>query len=194
MLAAPCVATVTDGVDEQSLEAAVRRGDPAAFEALVRAQSDAVFRIVAGLVGRDDAEDVAQEVFVAVHQSLPRFRGRSKLSTWVYRIATNVALKRLRSRHRRSKREQLLADHDPAGEGDQPSAGIEADEQRAALQRALDALPEHQRAVVVLRGQEGLPYEEVARVLGIRRATAESRMARAKVRLRELLKDWVEDA
>jgi RNA polymerase sigma-70 factor (ECF subfamily) len=164
-----------------------RGGDAAAFERIVDVHSAAVYRICEGMLGASEAEDAAQEAFVRVHAGLASFRGDSKLSTWIHRVTTNVALKRAAKRRRRPAAAGLDAAAEVAATGPSPEAGVDAEERRAALRRALDQLPPEQRAVVVLRGLEGLPFDVVARTLGIPEPTAQSRMSRAKARLRELL-------
>src|SRR5277367_5213288 len=87
--------------DEQALVAAARKGDAGAFERLVARHADAVFRVCAGHLGAQEAEDAAQEVFLRVHQGLGNFQGTSQLGTWIYRVATNVSLTRSKQRRRR---------------------------------------------------------------------------------------------
>jgi RNA polymerase sigma-70 factor (ECF subfamily) len=178
--------------DESALLAAARAGNQAAFERLVARYADSVFRIAAAHVGRDEAEDAAQEVFVRVHQGLRGFQGDSRFSTWIYRIATNVALTRGRRRRRRSAVGPLDSAEEPAARDPSPEEDALREERRSAVRRALAELPEKERAVAVLRALEGLPFEEVADALGIKRPTAESRMARAKERLRAALARWIE--
>jgi RNA polymerase sigma-70 factor (ECF subfamily) len=160
------------------------------FDAIVSQHADAVYRITARHLGAGEAEDATQEVFLLVHRDLHRFRGQSALRTWIYRIATNVSLKRIRRRGRRPFLERLGV-REPAADVPAPDAEAGREEKRAALRAALERLPEAQRAVVVLRMQ-GVPFAEVARTLGIRQPTAESRMARAKAKLRDLLAEWME--
>ena len=177
---------------EPALLAAARGGDARAFETLVALHADAVWRVAAAHVGPDEAEDAAQEVFVRVHQGLRGFAGDSRFSTWIYRIATNVALTRAkRLRMRRATQRPMDGAAEPAARGAEPGDRAADEERRDAVRRAIEALPEKERAVAVLRGLEELSFEEVAQVLGIRRPTAESRMARAKERLKGLLKKWV---
>jgi len=180
--------------EDPALLAAARAGDAKAFEALVGRHADAVWRVLAGHLGPDAAEveDAAQEVFVRMHQGLRGFAGDSRLSTWVFRIATNVALTRAkRVRVRRGRTAPIEAAGEPAARGPSPDERAAGEERRDAVRRAIEALPEKERAVAVLRGLEEMPFEEIARVLGIQRPTAESRMARAKERLRSLLKGWL---
>lgn len=164
------------------------RGDErSAFERIVEEHAPAVYRIVSGHLGAGDAEDAAQEVFTRVYLGLPGFKGESSVATWIFRIATNVALTRARRRKSRP-RAQALGD-EPGDHRGGPDDAAATQECREAVRRAVEQLPEDQRAVVVLRCFEGLSFEEVASVLGILRPTAESRMARAKERLRGLLGD-----
>lgn len=169
-----------------------RAGDRSALDEIVRTHAASVYRIVAAYVGREEAEDATQEVFVHVQEGLPSFEGRSQLGTWILRIATNVALKRLR-RRRRKPPPKPLEDHDhPAAPDADPSMVLADLELKDAFRSALGSLPHDQRAVVVLRGIEGLPFDEVARTLGIPTPTAHSRMARACERLRRLLGRFVD--
>ena len=169
--------------DEAELLSRARAGDGEAFADLVRALHAGVYRVAAAHLGPDDAEDATQEVFVKIHKALPRFEGRSRLSTWAFRIATNVSLNRLRSQRRRPKAASLEEGWH-ASQSPGPHAHAAGDELRSAFREALDALPPEQRAVVVLRGVEGLPFEEVSRVLEIPVPTAQSRMSRARAKLR----------
>jgi len=177
--------------DEAALITRARAGDDAAFAQIVAEHAGAVFRIACGLLDGSDAEDVTQEVFIRVHRGLPGFRGGSKLSTWIYRIATNVALKR---RRRRRVATVPMESAEPRSDQPDPSANLHHAERRQLLHSALEQLPEPQRAVVVLRGLEGLSFQEVAHVLGIQRPTAESRMARAKQKLRLILGQQLDEA
>jgi RNA polymerase sigma-70 factor (ECF subfamily) len=177
--------------DEAALLAAARAGDRAAFERIVARHAGAVFRIAAGILGPDEAEDAAQEAFVRIHQGLARFGGEASLATWIYRIATNVALTRARRRRRLRIFRRLSGAPEAATQDLGPAENAIVDERQAAVRRAIAALPEKERAVVILRGIEGLSFDEVARALGIKRPTAESRMARAKERLREALARWL---
>ena len=154
-------------------------------EALIDAHGRFVYRVVVGLLGEQEAEDVTQEVFLRACAHLGRFEGRSSERTWLYSIARNLSISWLRKETRR--RTQTLEPVAAVASGLGPEALAGREEERAALLAAIQRLPLYQREVVVLRGLVGLPFEEVARILKIKRPTAESRMARAKVRLRELL-------
>ncbi|HZU99856.1 MAG TPA: sigma-70 family RNA polymerase sigma factor [Planctomycetota bacterium] len=176
---------------ESALVARARAGERVALEEIVRLHAGTVYRIVAGYVPRDEAEDATQEVFVRIQQGLPAFEGRSRLATWIHRIATNVGLRRIRTR-RRKPPPHSIDGVDAAAPGASPLDATSDEELREAFRLALDALPGEQRAVVVLRGIEGLPFEDVASALGIPLPTAHSRMARACERLRRILQRFVD--
>jgi RNA polymerase sigma-70 factor (ECF subfamily) len=145
-------------------------------------------RYLSRLVGGPDAADLTQEVFIKVAQALPSFRGESTVSTWIYRIATNTALDRLRSpAFRRAARVPLellpLATEQPIG--------IEQDlgrrEMNACIRRYIDTLPPPYRSVVVLSEDEGLTNQHIADVLGISLQAVKIRLHRARSRLRDQL-------
>ena len=163
----------------------LRRGDPAAFESLVIAHQHRVFGVALRMLGnRADAEEAAQEVFLRVHRAIPGFRGDAKLSTWLYAIAARLCLSRLGEAHRRLVRadEAALA-RVPDPEAD-PARHLEEDEREAALRRAITELSDDRRMVVVLRDLEGLPYEEIAEILGLELGTVRSRLHRARLDLK----------
>lgn len=178
--------------DEAAWIAAARAGDVPAFERLVQRHAEPIYRIVAGHLGAGEAEDAAQEVFLRVHQGLAGFRGGCEFSTWVFRIATNVALTRAARRRRHPPAVTLAPGDAPPAPAAGPAETSARAERRQAVRAALAALPDAERAVAVLRGLEQLPFDEIARILGISRPAAESRMARARERLRTLLRPWIE--
>ena len=186
----------TNRGDEAGLVQRARAGEAGAFEAIVEAHSAGAYRVAAGMVGADEAEDIVQEVFLRVHQGLSTFRGEGSLRSWIYGIATKLSLHRLRTR-RRWRWITPLGERDPVTRNAQhPDRPLELSERQAALETALQRLPEHQRAVVVLRAYEGLTYAEISAALGVRQPTVESRMARARQTLRGLMAEWlnVDDA
>ena len=139
-----------------------------------------------------EAEDVAQETFLRAYRSLARFRGESSFKTWLYTIATNTARSTLdrRSRRERVSRQSLdderlglAADQVPDGLSDAESTLV----RRQAIDQALAMLSDEFRVAVVLRDVEGLDYKEIARVTGAPVGTVESRIFRARQRLRMLL-------
>lgn len=187
---------------ERAIVRRLRAGDAAGLEALMNAYAGRVYRLAHGIT-RDasDAEEVVQDVFLTVARRIEDFEGRSALGTWIYRIATNAALNKRRGKrfeletsleehlptfredgHREGDRSFLLADW-----SETPEATLLAGEGRAVVGRALDALPEHYRAIVVLRDVEGLSTEEVAEALGESVGSVKSRLHRARMALREML-------
>ena len=177
--------TRPSGDSDRSLIQRARAGDAGAFEDLVRLHSPSVFRVAAGLVGPDEAEDVVQEVFIVAHERLAEFQGRSALRTWLCGIGAKKSLQRLRRRRRVSWFGLGSAPEQTSHVT--PEAITSAEERGEAVRAAIARLPADQRAVVVLRTFEGLSFPQIASALGIRLPTAESRMARAREKLRGLL-------
>lgn len=186
------------GDEAEFLRRLVRR-DEAAFSELVREHEAQVWRLVRRFVRSDEeAEDLTQEVFVAVFRAIESFRGDSKLSTWIFRIAMNVAKNRLKYLGRRHvSQHRAFEDEAHGGAGEvlrtlelaAPDAALEGRETEAALRRALAALDDEQRAVLVLRDMEGLSYEEIQAVTGLPEGTVKSRLFRARTAVAEALRE-----
>ena len=168
-------------------------GDLDAFENLVRRYQTRIVNYALAIV-RDtgEAEDVAQETFIRAYRSLGRFRGESSFKTWLYTIATNTARTALERRGRRARvgdqslddeAQTLSAGSVPSGLPDPETTLVTRD----AIDRALATLPDTLRVAVVLRDVEGLDYKEIAKVTGSPIGTVESRIFRARQRLRTLL-------
>jgi len=171
-----------------------KSGDPSAFEVLVRRHERRVFGLVFRMLGnREEAEDVAQEAFLALHRHGRRFRGEARFSTFVYRVAANAALNRRRSLGRRRAREEALAHRQDAGD-DLPSTPRDPEDAASGgeiqerVQTALLGLPRDLRMAVVLYDIEGQSYGEIAQVLRIPEGTVKSRIHRARTALRDRLK------
>ena len=171
---------------DRDLLLAAREGDGDAFEALVRRHQGRVVGLIRTLTGRaDDAEDLAQEVFVRVYRSLAKFRGDSLFRTWLSRVAVNVT----RTHGARKAREAPVwqdAGGDEDGVFDTPdTANAEATWiARDAISRALERLPADLRVAVTLRDIHGLEYRDIAAATGAPIGTVESRIFRARQRLR----------
>jgi RNA polymerase sigma-70 factor, ECF subfamily len=164
-------------VDDEVLLGAARAGDEEAFAELVRRHQVRVYRVALRMLGSDaDAQDAAQESFVAAWRALPRFRGESAVATWLYRIVTNRCLNRLASRRTDSP---MDAHEEPSGARD-PALLAEQRAHLDAISHAVALLPDDQRAALVLRDYEGLSYEEVADVLRISVGAVKSRIHRAR--------------
>jgi len=186
--------TDTDHEDQdRRLVQAAAAGEREAFDALVRRHQTRTYNFVRTLVNdAADAEDLTQEIFVRAFRAIGRFRGDSSFRTWLFRIAVNVARTHLgrRSRWRVPWRESRdRGENTSSRPFDSPSQeDLEADiVRRDAIDRALATLSPDLRHAVMLRDIEGLEYREIAKVLGIPIGTVESRIFRARQRLRPLL-------
>ncbi|WP_420618250.1 RNA polymerase sigma factor [Candidatus Poriferisocius sp.] len=168
---------------------AARRGDRDAFNELVRSTYRDIYALAYRLTGnRDDAADVVQDAYVRAYRAIRRFRGDSSFSTWMYRITSNCASTHL-SRRTRQRTEELSDDVpivDLRPEQD-PSLRAEAAVLRHHIDRAIRALPERLRQVVVLRDLHDLSHSEIAEELGITTSAAKVRLHRARQRLRAVL-------
>lgn len=180
---------------QSALVARARSGDSAAFGALVEQHQDRIFRLLRGMVPEQDVEDVAQDAFVKAYRNLANFDGRAQFFTWLYRIASNTAMDwRKREKHRRhaplpeSPDGQDLLPADVPG----PRTAVQRRELAKAIDAAVAALPEKYHEIVVLREVAGLSYEEISATLGISKGTVESRLFRARERLRAVLGGWME--
>ncbi len=168
---------------------AARRGDRDAFNELVRSTYRDIYSLAYRLTGNpDDAGDVVQDAYVRAYRAIRRFRGDSSFSTWMYRITSNCASTHL-SRRTRQRTEELSDDVpivDLRPEQD-PSLRAEAAILRHHIDRAIRALPERLRQVVVLRDLHDLSHNEIAAELGITTSAAKVRLHRARQRLRTVL-------
>lgn len=189
--AAVAAAPVRREEGEALLEKA-RRGDERAFAALLRLHQDRIFDLLVRMLGdRAEAEDVTQEVFLSFHKALPGFRGDAKISTWLFRIAKNHCLNRIKYLGRRGGDRHValeVADDPARGEGPEPpDRALERRRRDEQVQAAIATLPEEQRLVVVLRDIEGLDYEEIAEVLEQPLGTVKSRLHRGRLALAKKL-------
>ena len=169
----------------------VLQGDVNAFEKLVTEYERAVYAIAQRMTGNaEDAADMTQETFIKAYNSLSSFRGDSKFSVWLYRIANNVCLDFLRSRSRKPTVSLSTEDDDGeetqldiADESQSPELLLENALTRDAVRRGLDSLPPDYRQILLLREIQGLSYEEIAAALGLESGTVKSRIFRARKRL-----------
>ncbi len=193
---------MTDRETEQLLIQRLRAHDADALEPLMERHASRVYRVAFGITrNQSDAEEVVQDVFLTLFRKIEMFDGRAALGTWLYRVATNAAL--LKGRGKRAELEVKLEDHLPTfladghREGDRawlladwsetPESRLLSGEARRVLEQAIDGLPDHYRAVLVLRDVEELANEEVARLLGETVEAIKSRLHRARMALREQL-------
>ena len=174
-------------MNELLLISRARGGDRDAFGELVEQYRDNVYRLAYRMCGNTyDADEAAQEAFVAAWRALPNFRGDAKFSTWLYRLTTNAAIDVMR----REKRHQTVGDGemmDLADDADSPQETVERTEQQEAVQKALATLSEEYREVLLLRYMEELDYAEIAEVLQLPSGTVKSRINRAKAALKAAL-------
>ena len=178
---------------------ALQAGDRAEFARFVDTYSGQVYRLALKMVqNTQDAEDILQETFIKAYKALPKFQGRSSLSTWLYRIATNEALMFMR------KKRPVQVSVDEPLENDEgherprqiidwcclPENELMSTEARANLDRSVQQLPDSLRTVFLLRDIEGLSTRETAEVLDISESAVKTRLSRARFRLRELLSTY----
>jgi RNA polymerase sigma-70 factor (ECF subfamily) len=170
-------------------------GSREAFDELVRRHQSAIITLARVLTGgRGDADDLAQEVFVRAWRSLGGFRGDSSFRTWLHRVAINVIRT---SQMRRGRLARLFVVRGPDQETADPTSGEEPVDvtlaRRQLIDRALAALPEELRVAVTLRDIQGLDYKEIAAALDVPIGTVESRIFRARQKLRPLLAPLMND-
>lgn len=169
----------------------VLEGDVNAFEDLVTEHEKGVYAIAQRMTGNaEDAADMTQETFIKAYNSLSSFRGDSKFSVWLYRIATNVCLDFLRSRSRKPTVSLSVEDDDGeetqmdiADESQSPEQLLERGLTRDAVRRGLKSLSPEYRQILLLREIQGLSYEEIAEALALEVGTVKSRIFRARKRL-----------
>lgn len=183
---------------EPELISRLKEKDAEAFRKLVDTWQGLVYNTVLGiLMNVEDAEDVAQEVFIQVYESVNGFKGDSKISTWLYRIAISKSMDHIRKKKRKKRfafieslfnqNDELI--HDP-GHFVHPGVQLENKEAASDLFKAVSLLPNNQRTAFVLNKIEQLSYQEMAEVMGISVAAADSLLHRAKVNLRKLLNNY----
>ncbi|HEU0299379.1 MAG TPA: sigma-70 family RNA polymerase sigma factor [Longimicrobium sp.] len=171
--------------DEPALVERVRRGDPAAFDALVTRYLRRAFAVAYRLLGnREDAEDLVQETFMAVLQKIDRFERGRPFSPWFFRILVNRGLNARKARAVRATDE---IPGDAAAAGASPERHAEQAELRARLRRAMEALPERQRVIVELFELEGFGGPEIAEILEISDGTVRWHLHEARKALRQAL-------
>ncbi|HAQ17900.1 MAG TPA: hypothetical protein DCR40_01550 [Prolixibacteraceae bacterium] len=186
-------------MDEAQLIKGIQQGDRKSFQILVETYQRMVVNTCLGIVhNKADAEDLAQDVFLEIFRTAENFRGDSKISTWLYRIATNRSLNFVRN-NKRKRFFQSIEDTFTGGRnrnseisenrGDQPDRNITDQQRSDLLHRAIDRLPEKQRAAFTLNKYEELSYQQIAEIMEISLASVESLIHRAKKNLQEQLLD-----
>jgi RNA polymerase sigma-70 factor, ECF subfamily len=180
----------------------VRDDDAPAFGELVDRFQHRLLAVMHHLVGSpDEAEDLAQEVFLRVYRTRKKYTPKAKFSTWLFTIANNLALNSLRSRQRKPVVPLNVRDSGPLGprpaehlvraRTEQPVQSLQQQELAAIIRRALEGLNERQRVAVVLNKFEEMSYEEIAEVMGLTTKAVKSLLSRARSNLRDALQDYI---
>jgi RNA polymerase sigma-70 factor (ECF subfamily) len=188
---------------EHALVAALKAGDPKAFETLVRSQTARMLNVARRILGDEhDARDAVQDAFLSAFRAIERFDGRSQLSTWLHRVVTNAALMKLRTRKRRPERsiDDLLPRFHDDGHRVEPRPAwttsceelLSRRETRDQIHRLIAELPEDYRTVLVLRDIEQLSTAETGRQLEISPGAVKTRLHRARQALRTLLETEID--
>jgi RNA polymerase sigma-70 factor (ECF subfamily) len=192
----------TMSLAERLLIARLKERDGRAFDEIVQLYGDKVFSLVYRMLGnRHEAEDVAQEVFITVFKTVDGFRGEAKFSTWLLRIAANQSKNRIKYLSRRptdgGEVEDALQLRAGSGTGtpapvmqaqiEGPDVLMEAAELEALMQRAIAALDEEHRLLVILRDVEELSYQEIGEITALPEGTIKSRLHRARMAIKEEL-------
>ena len=186
-------------MEEKQLLQGLQSRQESAFRYLVDSYQTKVYNTVLAIVqNSEEAEDVAQEVFMEVYESVEKFRGDSKLSSWVYRIATTKALEAYRKRKTQKRWGGFLSSlfgennevvHDPA-DFVHPGILLENKERSTILFKAINKLADNQKIAFTLHHVEGLSYQEITEVMRLSLSSVESLLFRAKTNLKALLKDY----
>ncbi|MDN5204762.1 RNA polymerase sigma factor [Fulvivirgaceae bacterium BMA10] len=186
-------------LQETALLKSLREQDPNAFKNLVETFQDKVFNTCFGFLhNSEDAEDMAQETFVEIYQSIDKFRGEAQLSTWIYRIAVTKSLEYLR-RKKRKKRFGFLQPIFSNEEVEQvnklsdfqhPGISLENKERSQILFAAIDTLAENQKIAFTLHKVEGLSHEKISEIMDLSISSIESLMFRAKKNLQKRLENY----
>lgn len=182
---------------EQDLVALAKKGDQDAFSQLVEANQNKIYSLALRMTGSpEDGADLAQEAFLRAWRSLPSFQEESSFSTWLYKLTSNLCIDFLRKEKRRKAVAITVSLDDDQDESPPvevpdhrftPEAEVERRELRSAMSRALKTMSEEHRQILILREVEGLSYTEIAQLLDVEEGTVKSRLARARISLRNIL-------
>jgi RNA polymerase sigma-70 factor (ECF subfamily) len=179
--------------------ARIKEGDTEALRDLIEAHQHRIIGTVAKMLGDDsDAEDIAQQVFIRVWKSAARYEPTAKFTTWLFKITRNLVFNELR-RRKRHPAQSLDAPRDDDRPLQMPDTGVKSpdtslldDEMQAAIQRAIDELPETQRMAVILRRYDDISYEEIGEILDLSVPAVKSVLFRARTELRDKLKKYLD--
>lgn len=188
-------------VPDLSLVERCRASDEAAFNEVVARYKSKIYSYVYRMTGSaDDAEDLTQDVFLRMYTSIDSFRGQSSLSTWLFRIASNLCVDRFRRSKSRTPAYSLdepvsgsehKSGHEVPDSTYEPQRLLENAEMAEQIQLGLAQLPDKLRAALILHDIEGLPYEEIAQIVGCPLGTVKSRLFNARMQLREKLSGYL---
>jgi len=199
---ASTVGSAPGAATDAELVARAQAKDFAAFEELLDRYEDKVFRLAYRFVRNEtEAQEILQDTFLSIWRKLHTFKGDAQFSSWLYRVAANAALMRLRAQRRHP---EISTEELPVGyldnNGQLPAIGenwarrpddqLQSEELRDHIQQAVDALPELYRTVFLIRDVEGLSTEETAEVLNISVPTVKTRLHRARIALRDAIGDY----
>ncbi|WP_353779489.1 sigma-70 family RNA polymerase sigma factor [Winogradskyella sp. 3972H.M.0a.05] len=178
----------------------LREGAPSAYSKLLDDFQHKVFNTCLSFIpNKEDAEDVAQEVFVEVYNSINKFKGDSKLSTWIYKITTNKCLELIRKRNAKKRfafLQSITGNQTPIDktnyftEFNHPGIQLEQKQENEIIFKAINCLPDAQRIVFTLHKIDGKSYKEISEIVGKSLSSVESLMFRAKKNLQKLLEDY----
>ena len=187
-------------MEEKQLIQALRNSDESAFRELIKKHELNVYNTCIGMLGdEDNAKDISQDVFIEVFRSIHKFRGNSKLSTWLYRLAVNKSLNHIRDnkKHRIVKSIQRFFINDKNESLDLEDFGsknaeqeIEQNQHSIALRQALNKLPENQKTAFVLKNYDDLSYKQIAEVMELSHSSIESLIHRARTNLQKHLEGY----
>lgn len=186
----------------------LKQGDERAFQELVHTYQDRIFGLVYRMIGnRQEAEDIAQEVFISVYRGIGNYRGEGRFYTWLYRIASNTCKNRIkylkgRNFHRASDIDETPAAHMRGEDGGAvvslqsivpgPEATVQGNRLEVAIQREIAQLEPEHRLLIVLRDIQGLSYAEILKITGLQEGTLKSRLHRARLALKVRLEPYME--
>ena len=182
-------------VDEKQLVRRAQAGDTEAFATLVARHQQFVYNLAWRTLGnQQEAEDMTQETFVRAWRALPRFRQQAQFRTWLYRIVVNLCYNRLpKLRREFDALGEEVMETLPTQPFENPAVHVEHNERRAFLHQQINALPEAQRLLIMLRYQQELSYQEIATIVGRPLGTVKTGLFRARLRLRKALRHFEEE-
>ncbi|MDD2255666.1 MAG: sigma-70 family RNA polymerase sigma factor [Bacteroidales bacterium] len=177
-------------MDDATLINAFLQGDSTAFTELVHRYQDKVFRIAMGyLHNQEEAEDLSQEIFIVVYQSLHQYKGEAAFSTWLYRVSINTTLQHLRKIKRRTLFLRFLGKEEEGADlvsNEDPEKDLLNKEAQKRVKSILNRLPINQRTAFILKQYESLSQKEIARIMKISEGAVEALLQRAKKNLKKI--------